>query len=178
MILILLNNSLDSPNIHFLYLLSVKIIPLSSSLALWRNFFKFAILAEFARFVKIAASLVPLSRAQSAKLCQIGHSRRIRRIRRNSCFAGSSLSSSIALRRNFVKLAILAEFAGFVEIAASPVLLSRAQSLLGKISSNLLFSSNSPDSLKSPLRRYPYLDLNCSSAKVRQIRHSQRIHRK
>ena len=39
--------------------------PISSSIAPWRNFAKIAILAEFARFAKIAASWVPLSRAQS-----------------------------------------------------------------------------------------------------------------
>ena len=40
-------------------------IPISSSIALWRNITKIAILAEFAGFTKIAASSVPLSRAQS-----------------------------------------------------------------------------------------------------------------
>ena len=39
--------------------------PISSSIALWRNIAKIAILAEFAGFAKIAASSVPLSRAQS-----------------------------------------------------------------------------------------------------------------
>ena len=53
--------------------------------------------------------------------------------------------------------------------------LSRAQSLFREISSNSPFSPNSPDSSKSPLRRYPYLELNRSSAKFRQILHSRRI---
>ena len=39
--------------------------PISSSIALWRNIAKIAILAEFAGFAKIAASSVPLPRAQS-----------------------------------------------------------------------------------------------------------------
>ena len=39
--------------------------PISSSIARWRNIAKIAILAEFAGFAKIAASSVPLSRAQS-----------------------------------------------------------------------------------------------------------------
>ena len=40
----------------------------------------------------------------------------------------------------FLKIAILAKFAGFVKIATSSVLLSRAQSLFGKISSKSPFS--------------------------------------
>ena len=39
--------------------------PISSSIALWRNIAKIAILAGFAGFAKISASSVPLSRAQS-----------------------------------------------------------------------------------------------------------------
>ena len=74
----------------------------------------------------------------------------------------------------FVKIAIHAEFAGFVKIAASSVPLSRAQSLFGEISSKSPFS---PDSSKSPLCRYPYLELNRSSRKFRQNRHSLRIRR-
>ena len=57
----------------------------------------------------------------------------------------------------FVKIAILAEFAGFIKIAASSEPLSRAQSLFGEISSKSPFSPNSPDSSKLPLCRYPYL---------------------
>ena len=179
--------------------------PASSSIALWRNFAKIAILAEFAGFAKIAASSVPLSRPQSlfgeispkspfspdspksplrwypylelnrslAKYRQNRHSRRIRRIRQNRRFVGTPISSSIAPWRNFAKIAILAEFAGFTKIAASSVPLSRAQSLLGEISPKLPFSPNSPDSPKSPLRRYPYLELNRSLAKYRQNRHSR-----
>ena len=186
--------------------------PISSSIALWRNFAKIAILAEFAGFAKIAASSVPLSRAQSlfgeispkspfspnspnspksplrrypylelnrslAKFRQNRHSRRIRRIRQNRRFVGTPISSSIALWRNFAKIAILAEFAGFAKIAASSVPLSRAQSLFGEISPKSPFSPNSPNSPKSPLRRYPYLELNRSLAKFRQNRHSRRIRR-
>ena len=77
----------------------------------------------------------------------------------------------------FVKIAILAEFAGLVKIAASSVPLSRAQSLFGENSSKSPFSPNSPDSSKSPLCRYPYLELNRSLAKFRQNRHSCRIRR-
>ena len=183
--------------------------PISSSITLWRNFAKIAILAEFAGFAKIAASSVPLSRAQSlfgeispkspfsphspdspksplrrypylelnrslAKFRQNRHSRRIRQNRR---FVGTPISSSITLWRNFAKIAILAEFAGFAKIAASSVPLSRAQSLFGEISPKSPFSPNSPDSPKSPLRRYPYLELNRSLAKFRQNRHSRRIRR-
>ena len=186
--------------------------PASSLIALWRNFAKIAILAEFAGFAKIAASSVPLSRAQSlfgeispkspfspnspdspksplrrysclelnpslAKFCQNRHSRRIRRIRQNRRFVGTPASSSIPLWRNFAKIAILAEFAGFAKIAASSVPLPRAQSLFGEISPKSPFSLNSPDSSKSPLRRYPYLELNRSLAKFRQNRHSRRIRR-
>ena len=185
-------------------------IPISSSIALWRNIAKIAILAEFAGFTKIAASSVPLSRAQSlfgeispkspfspnspdspksplcrypylelnrslAKFRQNRHSRRIRRIRQNRRFVGTPISSSIALWRNFAKIAILAEFAGFAKIAASSVPLSRAQSLFGEISPKPPFSPNLPDSPKSPLRRYPYLELNRSLAKYRQNHHSRRI---
>ena len=184
--------------------------PIWSSITPWRNFSKIAILAEFAGFARIAASSVPLSRAQSlfgkispkspfsphspdssqsplrrypylelnrslAKFRQNRHSRRIRRIRQNRRFVGTPISSSIALWRNFAKIAILAEFAGFAKIAASSVPLSRAQSLFGKISPKSPFSPNSPDSSKSPLRRYPYLELNRSLAKYRQNRHSRRI---
>ena len=149
--------------------------PILSSTALWRNFVKIAILAEFAGFVKIAALLVPLSRAQllfgeisspnlldssksplcrylylelnlaSAKFRQNRHSRRICRIRQNRRFVGTPILSSTALWRNFVKIAILAEFNGFVKIAASSVPLSRGQSLFGEISSKSPFSPNSPD---------------------------------
>ena len=181
--------------------------PISSSIALWRNFAKIAILAEFAGFAKIAASSVPLSRAQSlfgeispkspfspdspksllrrypylelnrsfAKFRQNRHSRRICQIRQNRRFVGTPISSSIALSRNFAKIAILAEFARFVKIAASSVPLSRAQSLFREISPKSPFSPNLPDSSKSPLRRYPYLELNHSFAKFRQNRHSHRI---
>ena len=186
--------------------------PISSSIALWRNFAKIAILAEFAGFAKIAASSVPLSRAQSlfgkispkspfspnspdspksplrrypylelnpslAKYRQNRHSRQIRRIRQNRRFVGTPALSSIALWRNFAKIAILAEFAGFAKIAASSVPLSRAQSLLGEILPKLPFSPNSPDSPKSRLRRYPYLELNRSLAKFRQNCHFRRIRR-
>ena len=179
--------------------------PISSSITLWRNIAKIAILAEFAGFAKIAASSVPLSRAQSlfgeispkspfspnspdssksplrrynylelnhslAKYRQNRHSRRIRRIRQNRRFVGTPISSSIALWRNFAKIAILA---GFAKIAASSVPLSQAQSLFGEISPKSPFSPNSPDSPKSPLRRYPYLELNHSLAKFRQNRHSR-----
>ena len=183
--------------------------PISSSIALWRNFAKFAILAEFAGFAKIAASSVPLPRAQSlfgeispkspfspnspdspksplrrypylelnrflAKYRQNRHSRQIRRIRQNRHFVSTPISSSIAPWRNFAKIAILAEFAGFAKIAASSVPLSRAQSLFGEISPKSPFSPVSP---KSPLRRYPCLKLNRSLAKYRQNRHSRRIRR-
>ena len=186
--------------------------PISSSIALWRNFAKIAILAECARFAKIAASLVPLSRAQSlfgeispkspfspnapdsaksplrrypylelnrslAKFRQNRHSRQIRRIRQNRCFVGTPILSSITLWRNFAKIAILAKFAGFAKIAASSVPLSQAQSLFGEISPKSPFSPNSPDLSKSPLRRYPYLELNCSLAKFHQNLHSRRIRR-
>ena len=186
--------------------------PISSSIALWRNIAKIAILTEFAGFAKIAASSVPLSRAQSlfgeispklpfspnspdspksplrqyryrelnrslAKFRQNCHSRRIRRIRQNRRFVGTPASSSIALWRNFAKVAILSEFAGFAKIVASSVPLPRAQSLFGEISPKSPFSPNSPDSPKSPLRRYPYLELNRSLAKYRQNRHSLRIRR-
>ena len=184
--------------------------PISSSIALWRNISKVAILAAIAGFAKIAASSVPLSRAQSlfgeispkspfspnspdspksplrrypylelnrslAKYRQNRHSRRIRRIRQNRRFVGTPISSSIALWRNFAKIVILAEFAGFAKIAASSVPLSRAQSLFGEILPKPAFSPNSPDSPKSPLRRYPYLELNLSLAKFRQNRHSRQI---
>ena len=183
--------------------------PISSSIALWRNFAQIAILAQFA---KIAASSVPLSRAQSlfgeispkspfspnspdlsksplrrypylelnrslAKFCQNRHSRRIRRICQNRRFVGTPISSSIALWRNFAKIAILAEFAGFAKIAASSVPLSWAQLLFGEISPKPPFSPNSPDLSKTLLRRYPYLELNRSLAKFRQNRHSRRIRR-
>ena len=181
--------------------------PISSSIALWRNIAKIAILAEFAGFAKIAASSVRLSRAQSlvgeilpklpsspdspksplrrypylelnrslAKYRQNCHSRRICQIRQNRRFVGTPISSSIALWRNFAKIAKIAEFAGFAKIAASSVPLSRAQSLFGEISPKSPKSPNSPDSPKSPLRRYPYLELNRSLAKYRQNRHSRRI---
>ena len=100
--------------------------------------------------------------------------RRIRRIRQNRRFVGTPISSSIALWQNIAKIAI---FAGFAKIAASSVPLSRAQSLFGEISPKLPFSPNLPDSPKSPLRRYPYLELNRSLAKFRQNRHSRRIRR-
>ena len=175
--------------------------PILSSIALWRNFAKIAILAQFA---KIAASSVPLSRAQSLfgeispkspfslnspdlsksplrryPYLELNRSlakfRQNRRIRQNRRFVGTPISSSIALWRNFAKIAILAEFAGFVKIAVSSVPLSRAQSLFGEISPKSPFSPNSPDSPKSPLRRYPYLELNHSLAKFHQNRHSRRI---
>ena len=182
--------------------------PISSSIPLWRNFAKIAILAEFARFAKLAASSVPLPRAQSlfgeispkspfspnspdspksplrryrylelnrslAKFRQNRYPRRIRQIRQNRRFVGTPISSSIALWRNFAKIAILAEFVGFAKIAASSVPLSRAQSLFGKILPKSPFSPNSPDSPKSPLRRYPYLELNRFLAKFCQNRHSR-----
>ena len=102
------------------------------------KFVKIAIPAEFAGFVKIATSSVPLLRAQSLfdEIRQNRHSRRIRRIRQNRRFVGTPILSSIDLRQNFVKITILAEFAGFVKIAASSVPLSRAQSLLGEIRQN------------------------------------------
>ena len=178
--------------------------PISSSITLWRNIAKIAILAKFAGFAKIAASSVPLSRAESlfgkilpkspfspnspksqlrrypylelnhslAKFRQNRHSRRIRRIRQNRSFVGTPISSSITLWRNIAKIAILAKFAGFAKIAASSVPLSRAESLFRKILPKSPFSPNSP---KSQLRRYPYLELNHSLAKFRQNRHSRRI---
>ena len=76
------------------------------------------------------------------KFLQIRHSCRIRRNRRNCRFVSTPFSSSIALRRNFVKIAIL-----------------------------IL----SPDSSKSPLCLYPYLELNRSSAKFRHYRQIHRI---
>ena len=108
------------------------------------------------------------------KFRQNRHSRRIRWIRRNRRFVGTPISSSIALWPNFAKIAILAEFTGFAKIAASSVPLSRAQSLFGEISPKSPFS---PDLPKSPLRRYPYLELNRSLAKFRQNRHSRQIRR-
>ena len=154
--------------------------PILSSIDLRQNFVKITILAKFTRFVKIASLSVPLSRAQSlfAKFRQNRHSRRNLWIRQNRRFVGTPILSSIDLdRQNFVKIAILAEFAGFVKIAASSVPLSRAQSLFGEISSKSPFSRNSPDSSKSPLCRYPYLELNRSLAKFRQNHHSCRIRR-
>ena len=109
-----------------------------------------------------------------AKFRQNRHSRRIRQNRR---FVGTPISSSIALWRNFAKIAILIKFAGFVKIAASSVPLSRAQSLFGEISPKMPFSPNAPDSPKLPLRWYPYLKLNRSLVKFRQNRHSRRIRR-
>ena len=199
--------------------------PISSSINLQQNFVTITILTEFARFVKITTSSVPLSRTQSlfgeilsnspfspdssksplcwypylelnrssAKFRHNRHSRRIcqiRQIHQNCYFICTPISSSISLWRNFVKIAILAEFAGFVEITTSSVPLSQAQSFFGKILSKLSFSfkfakfikianllvpvsraqslfieilSQSPfslDSSKLPLRRYPYLELN------------------
>ena len=58
------------------------------------------------------------------KFRQIRHSRRICRIHQNRRFVGTPISSSISLWRNFVKIAILVEFAGFVKIAALLVPLS------------------------------------------------------
>ena len=102
----------------------------------------------------------------------------------NSPFSPNSPNSSKSPRRRyphlelnrysakFVKIAILAEFARFVKIVASSVPLSRGQSLFGEISSKSPFS---PNSSKSPLCRFPYLELNRSSAKFRQNHHSRRI---
>ena len=70
------------------------------------------------------------------KFCQIRHSRRICRIRQNCHLINTPISSSIALWRKFVKIAILPEFAGFVKIAALSVPPSRAQSLFGEIRQN------------------------------------------
>ena len=178
--------------------------PILSSIALWRNFAKSAILAGFA---KIAASSLPLSRAQSLfgeispklpfspnspdlpksplrlhlelnrSLVKFRQNRHSRRIRQNRRFVGTPISSSIALWRNIAKIAILAEFAGFAKIATSSLPLSRAQSLFGEISPKSSFSPHSPDSLKSPLRLYRYLELNRSLAKFRQNHHSRRIRR-
>ena len=103
------------------------------------------------------------------KFRQIRHSCRIRRIRQNRRFVGTPILSSIDLSQNFVKIAILAEFAGFVKIAASSVPLFRAQSLFGEISSKSPFSLNSSDLSKSPLCWYPYLELNRSSAKFIKV---------
>ena len=108
------------------------------------------------------------------KFRQNRHSRRIFRICQNRRFVGTPISSSIALWRNFAKIAILAEFA---KIATSSVPLSRAQSLFDEISPKSPFSPNLPDSSKSPLRLYPYLELNRSLTKFRQNRHSRRIFR-
>ena len=60
----------------------------------------------------------------------------------NRRFVGTPILSSIHLWQNFVKIAILAEFAGFVKIAASSVPLSRAQSLFGEIRQSRRFPSN------------------------------------
>ena len=168
---------------------------------LWRNFVKFAILAGFAKitaplvplsqaqsiFSKISSqspfspnspdsSKSPLRQYpylelnhSSVKFCQIHHSRRIRQMRRS---VGTPISSSIALRQNFVTITILTVFAGFVRfirIVTSSVPLCQAQSLFGEI------SSKSPDSWKSPLRQYPYLKLNRSLAKFCQNCHSRQI---
>ena len=102
------------------------------------KFVKIAILAEFAGFVKIAASFVPLSRAQSlfGEIRQNRHSRRIRRVRQNRRFVGTPILSSIDLGKILSKIAILTEFAGFVKIAASSVPPSRAQLLFGEIRQN------------------------------------------
>ena len=130
--------------------------PILSSIDLWQNYVKITILAEFVGFVKIATSSVPPSRAQSlfgeissksllrlypylelnrslAKFRQNRHSRQIRRIRQNRRFVGTPIFSSIDLRQNFVKIAILAEFA---KITASLVPPSRAESLFGEIRQN------------------------------------------
>ena len=168
------------------------------------KFVKIAILAEFAGFVKIAASSVPPSRAQSlfgeitskssfspnspdssksplsrypylelnrssAKFSQNCHSRRIRWIRQNRRFVSTPILSSIDLWQNFVKIAILVEFAGFIKIAASSVPPSRAQSLFGEITSKSPFSPNSLDLSKLPHRRYPHLELNRSLVKFVKI---------
>ena len=164
--------------------------PISSSIAFWRNsskspfspnlsksplrrypylelnrsspkFVKIAILAEF---VKIAASSVPLSRAQLL-FGEIRQNRDSRRIRQNHRFVGTPISNSIAFWRNsskspfspnssksalrrypylelkrssakFVKITIFIEFAGFVKIAASSVPLFRAESLFAEIRQN------------------------------------------
>ena len=94
--------------------------PILSSIDLRRNFVKIAILAEFAGFVKIAASSVPRSRAESlfGEIRQNRHSRRIRRIRQNRRFVGTPISSSIALRQNFVKISIFPLILIFGEISS------------------------------------------------------------
>ena len=110
-----------------------------------------------------------------AKFRQNQHSRRIRR---DSSKSPLRRYPHLELNRSsakFVKIAILTEFAGFVKIATLSVPLSGAQSIFSEISSNLPFSPNSPDSSKSPLCRYPYLELNPSLAKFCQNRHSRRI---
>ena len=116
--------------------------PISSSIPLWRNIAKIAILAEFAGFAKITASSVPLPQAQSLfgeispkspfspnspdspksplrryPYLELNPSlakyRQNRHSRRIRCFVGTPILSSIALWRNIAKIAILAEFAGF-----------------------------------------------------------------
>ena len=135
------------------------------------KFVKIAILAEFAGFVKIAASFVPLSRAQSlfGEIRQNRHSRRIRRVRQNRRFVGTPILSSIDLRQNFVKnrhshrIRRICQNRRFV---GTPISSSIA---LRRNSSKSPFLPNSPDLSKSPLSRYPYLELNRSSAKFVKI---------
>ena len=73
--------------------------------------------------------------SSSIALCQIRQNRRfvgtpisssiaLCKIRQNRRFNGTPISSSIALRRNFVKITILTEFAGFIKIATLSVPLS------------------------------------------------------
>ena len=176
--------------------------PISSSIALWRNFVKIAILIEFAGLAKIGASSVPLS--SSIALC--------RNIAKIAILAGFAkiVASSVPLSRAqslFGKILPKSPFSPnspdspksplrrypYLELSRflakyrqnchsrrirqirqnrrSSVPLSRAQSLFHEI------SRKSPNSTKSPLRRYPYLELNRSLVKFRQNRHSRRIRR-
>ena len=179
--------------------------PISCSIALWRNSSKSPYLPNSPDSSKSLLCQYPylLLNHSLAKFCQNRHSRQICWIRQNCRFVGIPISSSIALWRNsskspfspnlpdssksplcrypslflnrslakFVKIAIRAKF------AALSVSISRVQSLFGEILSKSAFSPNLLHSSKSPLRRYPYLELNRSSAKFRQNRHSCQIRR-
>ena len=103
-----------------------------------------------------------------AKFRQNCHSRQICQIRQNRRFVGTPILSSIDPLQNFVEIAIIAKFTG------TPISSSIA---LQRNSSKSPFSLSSPDSSTSLLCRYPYLELNRSSAKCRQNRHSRQIRR-
>ena len=133
--------------------------PISSSIALWRNFVKIAILTEFRRIRQNRrfAGTPILSSIDLRQSRQNHQSRRILRIRQNRRFVGTPMSSSIALRRNLSK---------------SP------------FSPNLPDSSKSPFrqypylELNRSLAKFhqnPYLELNRSLAIFHQNHHSRRI---